>query len=126
MSSFDWNEFLNLATRLQSGGNEASHRSAVSRAYYAAFHAAKKYVQTKSGPFGKTDQIHRKTWGFLAQSNDQTEVLLGQWGSELRKARNRADYDDRPAPSSREVLKALKQARDIRSKIVGLSSDGAS
>ena len=41
---FDWPDYLALASKL-TGGDEASQRTAISRAYYAAFHAARRHVQ---------------------------------------------------------------------------------
>lgn len=38
--SFDWREYLNLASILSGNADEASQRTAISRAYYAVFHAA--------------------------------------------------------------------------------------
>jgi uncharacterized protein (UPF0332 family) len=37
--------FLTVAAELVSGKSEAHHRSAVSRAYYGAFHAARQLLQ---------------------------------------------------------------------------------
>jgi hypothetical protein len=41
--AFAWADFLALARRLSSG-NEAEQRTAVSRAYYAAFNVAKEWA----------------------------------------------------------------------------------
>jgi hypothetical protein len=38
----NWRDFLPLATRLAAGTTEADWRTAVSRAYYAAFHVARR------------------------------------------------------------------------------------
>jgi uncharacterized protein (UPF0332 family) len=38
----NWRDFLSLATRLATGATEADWRTAVSRAYYAAFHVARR------------------------------------------------------------------------------------
>ena len=40
MPPFDWNQFLTLARTLSENADEASLRSAVSRAYYCAFNTA--------------------------------------------------------------------------------------
>ena len=55
---FDWNEYLSLATTLSEKADEASQRTAISRAYYAAFHAATLHAK-RNGYQGGT---HRKLW----------------------------------------------------------------
>src|SRR5205807_1980650 len=52
-------EFLALARSLAAGGTEAAWRSAVSRAYYAAFHVARELFGALrfTVPYG--DQAHR-------------------------------------------------------------------
>jgi len=50
--SFDWSEYLSVAQELASGANtsankEAKLRSAISRAYYAAFILARSYLRDR-------------------------------------------------------------------------------
>ncbi|MDP9364247.1 MAG: hypothetical protein M3Q10_08485 [Chloroflexota bacterium] len=45
---FDWDEFLALAERLNvQGADEATQRTIISRAYYAAYHAASTFVRAE-------------------------------------------------------------------------------
>ena len=64
--SFDWLEYLSLAHELVglspgAASHEARLRSAISRAYYAAFKMAFAYLSARdiSIVFGKTKPIHR-------------------------------------------------------------------
>ena len=41
---FAWSEYLTLAQHLAQQEDEASQRTAISRAYYAAFHVARRHV----------------------------------------------------------------------------------
>ena len=43
--SFTWQEFADLAGVLASEADEARQRTAINRAYYAAYHAASAYVR---------------------------------------------------------------------------------
>ena len=48
MTPFDWTGFLTLAERLATDtGDEAAQRTAISRAYYAAYHAAASFVRAQ-------------------------------------------------------------------------------
>jgi hypothetical protein len=55
--SFDWNQYLTIAAELAKRGDECSSRVAVSRAYYAAYWKARKYVE---------DDGYRKSHRFVA------------------------------------------------------------
>jgi uncharacterized protein (UPF0332 family) len=54
----NWRDFLSLAARLGADTTEADWRTAVSRAYYAAFHAARQLLTglnfTVPRPTGRT------------------------------------------------------------------------
>lgn len=120
MSSFSWSQFLDLADQLQSGGDEARFRTAVSRAYYAAFQAAKAYVARTYGLRGKGN-IHDQTWNTLAGSMQPDEHLIGQWGGDLKRKRCRADYDLSPPVTSTIAMQAIAEARKVRDKLSKLN-----
>ena len=99
--SFDWTQFLGFAKALESspdapGPREAALRSAISRAYYAAFHYAldraahEGYVVSGTGTdhFGVREhfQMHRPN-----RRRARIAVDLGR----LYDHRIRADYRDR-------------------------------
>jgi len=98
--SFNWSEYLNLAQELvgQTGtpaGQEARQRSALSRAYYAAFCQARNHLRDKEGhslPGG--GQVHVYVRDQFRNSSDPMRNQIGQNLNRLRIDRNKADYDD--------------------------------
>ncbi|MCS7303613.1 MAG: hypothetical protein NZ602_00695 [Thermoguttaceae bacterium] len=115
---FDWREFLALAKALQqspptSCSIEAAQRSAVSRAYYAAFCYLRNYAEnhlgfhrTRTGKDHSLLREHLKTrgspWDVLAEN---LEELL-QW-------RHLCDYDDMVGNLNLITLGAIATAKDI-------------
>src|SRR5687768_14761663 len=92
---FDWADFLEAAEDLAKRGDEAGLRSAVSRAYYAAFCSARNHLRDKrSIPIPKTGAAHRIVWDQFEASNDRDDRLIGTLGVRLRRSRNKVDYDD--------------------------------
>jgi uncharacterized protein (UPF0332 family) len=90
-------DFLAVADELLDGSTEASWRSAVSRAYYAAFHAARDLLRRCGFSIPRADQAHAYPWLRLANCGRIDVQSAGAELHELRQARNWADYDlDRP------------------------------
>ena len=96
--AFDWREYLNLAKCLagQEGivpNQEASFRSAVSRAYYAAFCHARNRARDLDGfsPKGTGDDHQRVRKHFKCQGKESIASTL----DDLRQWRNHCDYDDK-------------------------------
>jgi uncharacterized protein (UPF0332 family) len=88
----DGREFLTVADDLAVGENEADWRSAISRAYYAAFHVARA-VLVQCGfdaPIG--DQAHAYLWLRLSNCGHPDLEEVGRRLSRLRSLRNQADY----------------------------------
>jgi uncharacterized protein (UPF0332 family) len=92
-------DFLTLAYGLAAGTTEAEWRSAVSRAYYAAFHAARQLLRDLGFRVPRGDQAHAYLWMRLSNCGDAGLVAAGQKLRDLRSDRNHADYDlDVPLP----------------------------
>jgi hypothetical protein len=66
-------DFLHLAVRLSGGATEAQWRSAVSRAYYGAFHLARDFVESCGVTLPKTAEAHDKLQWCLAQVRSQSD-----------------------------------------------------
>ena len=109
-------EILHLASKLSKQENEVAHRSAVSRAYYAAYHHGIKVVErklpsTKSSAYkgGCHQQLLQKffdgkslTWQSIAlQFND------------LKKRRVVADYYLNKSVSMKQAEQSVVTARQI-------------
>ena len=110
--SFDWSDFLKLAESLAraeraSSLEEAALRSAVSRAYYAAFCASRNHARDLGeiiltrGP-----RDHGIVQDHYQHSRVRDYQKIGAWLERLRDNRNCADYDD----VLQENLKSLTQS----------------
>lgn len=118
--SFDWTEFLNLAEALLNspevlGSREASLRSAVSRAYYAA-HKSALNREASSGaysPYGGGSD-HMGLIKHFQKSTSRSKKAVGITLDRLRTNRAKADYDNvlRGDPA-RMARSSIKKAREI-------------
>ena len=98
--SFDWADFLTLADALvcdpdSPGPEEASLRTAISRAYYAAFRVALNFGRDK-GEFTptQTGQDHRLVRDHFRSSSQRIRRKIGLDLGRLYDNRRNADYDD--------------------------------
>lgn len=89
----DPNEFISVATQLLAGQGEGRLRSAVSRAYYGAFHVARQFV-ADCGVIVPIDPLsHRNVQWCLANSAEPPLEEVARRLRSLRDARNDADYE---------------------------------
>src|SRR5438132_1043588 len=86
-------DFLTLAQRLVSEAAEVSWRSAVSRAYYAAFHVARELLEDMGFAVPRADRAHAYLWRRLSNCGDVKAQAAGHQLNDLRGDRNEADYD---------------------------------
>jgi uncharacterized protein (UPF0332 family) len=98
--SFSWADYLQLAETLTCaprvpGPEEAALRTAVSRAYYAAFCSARNFAccHEKLTLTGEAED-HRRVRNFFYNSANPVWRQIGLDLSRLRVQRNKADYDD--------------------------------
>jgi hypothetical protein len=114
--NFDWKDYLILAHALQqqaaTGLNqEAALRSAISRAYYAAFCHARNYARDRhSLQLRYTGDDH-----FLVKQHFMTRRARGiaaklDW---LRQIRNKCDYEDSVADLAKLLVSALQEAQMV-------------
>ena len=112
---FDWQRLLDIAERLVSGypDDEAALRSAVSRAYYAAFGECRQALVGSGRMEAVARDAHRQVreqFGF-GQRRAEKEIAL-----ELRRLfaqRVHADYDAEPAVTAADAQLAVIRARSI-------------
>lgn len=95
--SFDWREFLNLARLLKDEpyakcNKESAYRTAVSRAYYAAFCHARNYARDNQGYTSIKDEDDHKN--IRKHFRLYNMYKIAQWLDNLRVWRNQCDYDD--------------------------------
>ncbi len=86
-------DFLEVAGEWAAGSREAEWRSAVSRAYYAAFHATCRLLSQCGFVVPQGDQAHGYLWLRLSNSGHPQVQSAGSNLRLLRTLRNRADYD---------------------------------
>lgn len=110
--------FIDVArVLLRHSGDEAFTRSAVSRAYYGAFHAVRQRIVDLAPAIASADFKHRQMWDQLSIQPDQVWREVGELGQELLRQRVKADY--RPlavfttAHAEDEVLRAETIIRQV-------------
>jgi uncharacterized protein (UPF0332 family) len=86
-------EFLDLADEWSTGAREGEWRSAVSRAYYAAFHVARDLFRQGGFTVPQGDQAHAYLWLRLGNAGHPDVQRAGNDLNDLRRWRNRADYE---------------------------------
>jgi hypothetical protein len=92
-------DFLPLATRLAAGVTEADWRTAISRAYYAAFHVARQWLVNLGFRVPQADRAHGYLWLRFSNCGDPQVRQAAVDLDGLRRLRNQADYDlQRPLP----------------------------
>jgi uncharacterized protein (UPF0332 family) len=108
-----WRDFLPLATRLATATSEADWRTAVSRAYYAAFHVARRLLADLQFTVPRADRAHQYLVFRLSNSGEAAVEQAGRDLETLRRLRNRADYDETPALTQAQAAAAVQLAEGI-------------
>lgn len=106
-------EFLTVATLLAARATEADWRSAVSRAYYAAFHSAREFLTLLRFRVPAGEQAHAYLWLRLSNTGDPKTDAIGRLLRDLRGRRNISDYDLARSRSQANAQDALNDARDL-------------
>src|SRR4051812_32107702 len=108
-------DFLDVADDLAAGLREADWRSAVSRAYYAAFHVGRRLLRRCGFVVPEAEQAHGYVWLRLANSGHPDIQLAGNNLATLRRVRNLADYDlARPLAHSAAIGQVQAAAETLR------------
>ncbi len=110
---FDWSDYRTLAETLKQQPDEAARRSAISRAYYFAYHQALRHL-TEQHQFQVSEDkpAHDQVWReFSRQGLSYREV----WnkGDRLKKLRVEADYRATATLDAEATTLALKLADRI-------------
>lgn len=92
---FDFADFFDSAEKLVKLGGEANIRSGISRYYYSDLGSVRTYLVEIMGEheFLNGNKIHKRIYNRLFDSNDNTEVSIGEKLLDLKELRNEADYD---------------------------------
>jgi uncharacterized protein (UPF0332 family) len=105
--------FLELADELSMGNRQADWRTAVSRAYYAAFHKARTLLQHSGFRVPDAEQAHAYLWLRLSNAGHLDVNKAGTELQRLRRARNVADYDFKRSLDATAAITSVGIATDI-------------
>ncbi len=117
--SFNWADYLSLAEALfktpnTPGPDEASFRSAISRAYYAAFCNARNFARDREGlNLPQTAKDYQLVIAHFQGSQDPTRRKIARNLRRLRDHRNKADYEDSLTRPNALTQSALTLARNL-------------
>ena len=120
--AFDWNEFLSLARYLARSADEASKRTAISRAYYCAFNLAFERAESVGCRYPGGEGFHRWCWHKYSDTPDSSCRKLGVDGNRMLALRVRADYkagDIRRLDDT--VLRMLSDAQQFLAALAALN-----
>ena len=131
MTPFDWRDFLELADWLDEHpvddstltAHDAALRTVISRAYYAAFHVARGFVdhEVRAGVIlwpATRRSIHDKVWDVLKDHPDQDVAALAVKGADLKRQRTEADHSIAPnSDRAKLARRARRRAREIIAEI---------
>ena len=114
--TFDWKTYLNLACFLEnlSGANfsqEATSRSTVCRAYYAAFCHAGNYAHKRKGYTPKFDVRDHKS--LRKYFTEQGRGHIASYLEDLRLWQNACDYDAVVGNLPHIIKEAFQNSQDI-------------
>jgi uncharacterized protein (UPF0332 family) len=121
----DESGFLEVANDLSIGLREADWRSAISRAYYAAFHKARRLLRFGGFTVPRAEQAHAYLWLRLSNCQHPLVVDAGLSLNDLRSARNAADYDLDVAVDSQTAIDHVGLALDIIQLLHDLGNEPA-
>ncbi len=113
--AFDWVKFLVLARVLGASIEESSLRSAVSRAYYAAFKTAEHYCEKNGFPPIDTGRPHQDVWDAFLRKGGTTFTSVYNKGDRLRRKRVIADYRSHQSTSAAITEDCLRDSYAILS-----------
>ena len=117
--SFAWVEYLTVAEALvhQRGTlapEEACCRAAISRAYYAAYGAARNHARDVEGlGLVQTGDDHQRVLGHYRRAAVPSHQAIGELLFRLRQARAQADYADTLPNAVPRAYAALRRARRV-------------
>jgi len=113
----DAREFFVLAQELMQGHREVDYRSAVSRAYYSAFHACRTLLKNIPNLPGSIGTSHQRVIDELLSHSDKQINSLGNKLKVARDLRQKADYQLERAFSRYEASRLLSQVQKILSEV---------
>jgi len=111
--NFDWKDFVRLAENLMNHNDEASLRSAISRAYYGVFCISRNKKGFKNYKLKKGENIHWIIINKYKNSHDKNEKIVGKYLDDLRRNRNYSDYDEDETIDFKRAQRVLIKTKKI-------------
>jgi len=120
--AFDWQDYYDLAKELSEREEESALRTAMSRAYYAAFCNAQIKVKQRAPDLVREDGqgSHEVVWRWFKRQNNRSLNEIGTWGLRLRDNRVSADYRADVRIDSVWVQDALDDADSILRRLTNI------
>jgi uncharacterized protein (UPF0332 family) len=118
-------DFLILAQALAGQTTEAAWRSAISRAYYAAFHVARTLLASLRFVVPRADRAHAYLWLRLHNCGDPQVSQAGADLNALRGDRNEADYDLQSAIAPAFAQAQVQVAQQVVQTLDAVAADPA-
>jgi uncharacterized protein (UPF0332 family) len=117
---FEWSDFLTLAEDLANRGDEASLRSALSRAYYYVYHLALNRAERNQFKAQSGEGTHTQLWRLYRLNPDPDCKKLAEIAARIKEKRERADYNSSYARIDEDVPGMLADARDFAIRLARL------
>jgi len=108
---FDWIDYYNLARNLAGRADEASRRSAISRAYYYVYHLALARAVSNGFQIRAGEGSHSQLWRNYSGSPDFDCKRLAIIANRLKEKRERADYEKSYPRVDEEVDELINDAQ---------------
>jgi uncharacterized protein (UPF0332 family) len=117
----DGDEFIALAGKLAASADagEATYRTAVSRAYYGAFHLAMSFLEELGFSAPRTANVHVYVQHHLNGSDLPDACRAASLLSDLHAARNKADYQlgNTTVATQAFAMLRVEMAHEVRSAV---------
>jgi uncharacterized protein (UPF0332 family) len=121
--SFDWHQYYNLADELSKRPEESCLRTAIGRAYYYAFHLARKRIIDNRFFISPGADSHKQVWEKFEGSADHRRRSLGVLAKFLKEKRQRADYEPIYSRIEDDVPIVLERAKTFANDLAQLDYD---
>ncbi len=115
---FDWAEYLRLAENLAGNSDEASQRTAISRAYYFIYHIAS--VRATNSGLAAGGQNHAEIWKHFHDQPTRAERRLSTLGNSMKRQRESADYKATFERILEQLQQQLADAKDFQAQLRAL------
>ena len=120
--SFDWTGYYTLANELAQRRDEASLRSAISRAYYYVYQLALRRAETNGFQARPDEGVHKQLWRNFNLSPDPSCRKLGEIANRLMDKRLMADYRSIYPRIGDEVSALLSDAQNFATRLGALDA----